>query len=253
MADCDPFKTGSSVKLDWTVDSTVQQMEQLYNFMSDYKIYRSAVSGGPYTCIYTNSNLSLLSYMDTNVLAGQTNYYVATFESIGNGSGKTYESPRSNVVGDTGQNPNDLIAPDAIWDVWDVTTNQLRQWLGYLQAPFSNEYPYHVQYPDLYPLPNNDWPALTMRSNNIVLVVPTNVDLSQVKYSIAIDNDYWLYLNNSANYIAMTNHGGNAVWGSFKTLAPGLHHGTNNLSVVIGDRGFITYFSMVVTTNTCGQ
>jgi hypothetical protein len=251
MAGCNPFWTGTFVKLDWVLDTAVQQMEQQYNFISDYKIYRSAVSGGSYTCIYTNTDISQMSYTDTNVVAGQTNYYAATFEF--NGSGKTYESPRSNEIVATGQNPDDLIAPDAIWTVWDVSdTNRAPDRLGDLQAPFSSVYP--NQYPDLYPLPNTNWPTGTTWSNNIVLVIPTNiVDLSQVKYSIAIDNDYWLYLNNSTNYLDMTNHEGDATWAPFKTLAPGvLHQGTNNIGVVIRDRGDITYFSMVVTTNTCG-
>ncbi len=254
MTGCDPFKTGLFVKLDWVLDTAVQQMEQQYNFISDYKIYRASVSGGPYTCIYTNTDFSRMSYTDTNVVAGQTNYYAATFESKDNGT--TYESPRSKEIAATGQNP-DLIAPDAIWDVWDVSTNHPRTWKGYLPAPFSSVYP--NQYPNLYPWPNTNWPAAangvySVWSNNIVLVIPTNiVDLSQVKYSIAIDNDYWLYLNNPTNYIDMTNHENNATWAPFKILAPGLHQGTNNISVVIRDRGDITYFSMVVTTNTCGQ
>ncbi len=249
MADCDPFKVGPSIKLEWTLDSTVQQMEQQYNFIHDYKVYRSAVSGGNYTCIYTNTDLSQMSYLDTNVMAGQTNYYVVTFESVS--SGRTYESPRSNEIVATGQNPNDLIAPDATWDVWDITTNHPHIWMGNLRAPFSNQYP--NQYANLYPLPNTNWPSLTTWSNNIVLVVPTNsVVLSQVKYSIAIDNDYWLYLNNSTNYIdTFTNS--LAFWPAFKTLAPGLHYGTNQITVIIRDEGVINYFSMVVTTNTCGQ
>jgi hypothetical protein len=254
MAGCNPFGTGTFVQLDWSLDNAVQQMEQQYNFISDYKIYRASVSGGPYMCIYTNTGISQMSYLDTNVVAGQTNYYVATFEfTDNNGSGKTYESPRSNKIVATGQYPNDLIAPDAIWNVWDISnTNRAPNHLGDLRAPFSSQYP--SQYPDLNPWPNTYWPEGTTWSNHIVLIIPTNiVDLSQVKYSIAIDNDYWLYLNNSTNYIDMTNHDNFAAWEPFKTLAPGLHQGTNNISVVIRDRGDITYFSMVVTTNTCGQ
>ena len=45
-----------------------------------------------------------------------------------------------------------------------------------------------------------------------------------------------------------------AYWMPFKTLAPGvLHQGTNNLCVIIQDVGDVTYFSMVVTTDTCGR
>ena len=160
----------------------------------------------------------------------------------------------------TGHNPFNLLSANAIWDVTDVTSNRPPFHLGNLPTPFSSAYP--NQYANLLPLPNTYWPAATNGidsawSNNIVLVIPTNVVLSQVEYSIAIDNDYWLYLNNSTNYIDMTTHEATAAWSpfkSFESVAPGLlHHGTNNLGVVIMDRGFIDYFSMVVTTNTCGQ
>jgi hypothetical protein len=81
--------------------------------------------------------------------------------------------------------------------------------------------------------------------------------VSQVQYSIAIDNDYWLYLNHSTNYIDMINHDGPTTWSAFKSFQSVstnlLHYGTNDIGVVIRDRGDINYFSMVVTTNTCGQ
>jgi hypothetical protein len=250
FAECDPF--GTAVQLDWSLDTNVQQMVQqdglnIINFI----IYRSAVSGGPYTPIYTNA-VSQMNYFDTNTVIGQTNYYVVTFQA--SESGITNESPRSNEIAATGgHNPNDLIPPNAVWNV--VTnlsnpTNAVR-----LQAPFSSQYT--NQYANLYPLPNSYWPIGTTWSNHITLYIPTNsVDLSQVQYSIAIDNDYWLYLNNSANYIDMTNRDGVAVWlpfQSFANVAPGLlHYGTNDIGVVIRDRGLENYFSMVVTTNNCG-
>jgi fibronectin type 3 domain-containing protein len=40
-------------------------------------VYRSTVSGGPYTKIDT-SLITLETYADSNVTAGQTYYYVAT-------------------------------------------------------------------------------------------------------------------------------------------------------------------------------
>jgi hypothetical protein len=130
-----------------------------------------------------------------------------------------------------------------------------------LQEPFSNEYT--NQYPGLYPLPNTYWPPGTngiysVWSNHIALLIPTGVNLSNVQYSIAIDNDYKLYLNNSnAPIDALTNHEGFATWSSFKVfnnVAPNLlHWGTNDIGVVITDTAGIDYFSMVVTTNTCGQ
>ena len=123
--DCDPFRTGPFVELDWSLDNAVQQMQQQGLYIADYKIYRSSVSGSNYTCIYTNP-AGQMSYSDTNVVAGQTNYYVVTFEFTANGT--TYESPFSDEVVASVQNPNDLIAPDATWDVWDVTANGPPVW-----------------------------------------------------------------------------------------------------------------------------
>ena len=95
-------------------------------------------------------------------------------------------------------------------------------------------------------------------SNYINMVIPTNsVPLSQVTYSIAIDNDYALYLNNSNAPIQTFKHENYAIWvpyQSFDDVAPGLlHYGTNSLRVVITDEGDINYFSMIVSTNACGQ
>ncbi|MEJ0089421.1 MAG: hypothetical protein WDM80_06725 [Limisphaerales bacterium] len=81
--------------------------------------------------------------------------------------------------------------------------------------------------------------------------------LSQVQYSIAIDNDYKLYLNNSNAPIETFSSGGAAKWSSFKSfqsVAPNLlHYGTNDIRLLIIDEAEINYFSMVVTTNTCGR
>ncbi len=254
MSGCDPFETGTFVKMTWGLDAAVQQMQQEGLNITDFIVYRSTNSGGPYTAIYTNA-VSQTSYSDTNVLAGQTNYYVVTFQSYDNYTQNTYESPYSNELMATGHYPFNLISADAIWDVWDVSTNHPRIHLGNLQTPFSSEYP--NQYPGILPLPNTYWTNYATWSNNIVLVIPTNVSPTNVQYSIAIDNDYYLYLNNATNYIDMTNHEGNATWSAFKSfesVAPGLlRQGTNDIGIVIRDRGGIDYFSMVVTTNTCGQ
>ena len=264
MTGCNPFKTGPSVELDWSLDNTVQQMEQQYRFISDYKIYRSAVSGSNYACIYTNTDISQMSYSDTNAVAGQTNYYVVTFEFTDNGSGKTYESPRSNEIVVTGRNPNNLIAPDAIWAVWDVTPNQPQAWLGYLRAPFGLPFTYatdHPTWPPLIPITatnSANWSDCNVWSNQLTLNLPnyTGQQLSNVVYSIAIDNDYQLYVNSRLIDQTNYNHGNGAVWSAFKPLNAftNLVAGTNNITVVIwGDCDRVGYFSMLVTTNICGQ
>jgi hypothetical protein len=250
-AGCNPFKTGPSVELDWFLDDAVQQMQTEGLNIRDYKIYSSTNSGGPYACIGTNTDVTQMSYTDTNAVAGHTNYYVVTFEFRDSSTGITYESPRSNEIIATGQNPDDLIAPDAIWEVTDVTTNRPPQRLGNLQAPFSSAYP--NQYPGLYLLPNTYWPPLTTWSNHISMYIPSNVVLTNVLYAIAIDNSYQLYAN--TNYIGTGNNNNTyATWSSFQSFPANLlHHGTNDIGVVIQDIGSPDYFSMVVTTNTCGQ
>jgi hypothetical protein len=58
-----------SVALSWTASTSPN--------VTGYNVYRSTVSGGPYTLV--NSALIVgTSYTDTTVLAGQTYYYVAT-------------------------------------------------------------------------------------------------------------------------------------------------------------------------------
>jgi hypothetical protein len=248
---CDPF--GPAVQLVWNLDTNVLQMAQQDGlYASDFIVYRSTNSGGNYTPIYTGDQMT---FRDGTVILGQTNDYVVTFEFQDNNNGTTYESPDSNVIEASGQNPDDLISPDAVWDVWDTTdTNNSPVHLGSLPAPFSSVYP--DQYKNLYPFPSTNWPTYTTWSNHITLNIPTNADLSQVKYSIAIDNDYQLYLNDSASPIDMTNHTGYAVWSllqAFNNVAPNiLHPGTNDIGVVIRDEGDVDYFSMIVTTNTCG-
>jgi hypothetical protein len=252
--ECNPF--GTNVLLDWSLDNAVQQMRQQNGLViSDFIIYRSAVSGSNYTAIATNSATEM-SYLDLTATSGQTNYYVVTFESYDSFTGVTYESPYSNEIGATGHNPDDLIASDAIWDVTDISDTNNPVHLGNKSAPFSSLYP--NQYPELFPLPNTSWPtgsggAYSTWTNHIALNISTNVDLSQVKYSVAIDNQCWLYVNGA--YVGTRDNGGTfAVWSPFQSFGTSiLHYGTNDIGVVIQDWGEINYFSMVVTTNTCGR
>jgi len=172
-----------------------------------------------------------------------------------------FETPFSDEIRAIAPQTNSLVPPDATWEVWQLTTNAPSTRLGLFQAPFSSLFT--GQYPSRVPPPNNSWPINTMRSNNIALVLPNDwtneTQLAQVKYAIAIDDEYQLYLNHSTNFIDSTNHFpfGVAIWPglkSFEDVAPGLlHGGTNIISVVTGDLGDFDYFSMVVTTNGCGQ
>lgn len=51
-----------------------------------FHIQRSAISGGPYTTIATISSPTTLTYIDTNVVAGQQYYYVVTAFNSGGDS-----------------------------------------------------------------------------------------------------------------------------------------------------------------------
>jgi hypothetical protein len=212
---CNPFGTGSYIPLEWVLgtNETAMVQQQAAAFV-DYKIYRSTVSGGPCICIGTNTDITLTTYMDTYVEAGQTNYYAVTFEF--NYNSTIYETLFSDEVQAVVPSTYDLIAPDATWDVWDISTNHPEIWLHQLSAPFSSDYPNpYSANPALRPLPNTYWPPAvngvpSLWSNNIALVLPSDwtnqTQLAQVKYTIAIDNDYWLYLNHSPNFIDSTNH-----------------------------------------------
>jgi hypothetical protein len=252
--DCNDF--GTAVLLGWMLDTNEQVMfPDPASDIRRFIIYRSAVSGGPYTAIATNGP-SQMGYLDTNTVSGQTNYYVVTFQAYDSPSGVIVESPHSNELKASGQNFTPLIPPDAIWSV--VTNLDNPSSVTNLQAPFSSfgTNAYQGAYP--LPLPHTLWPVGTTWSNRITMFIPSNsVPLAQVTYSIAIDNDYTLYLNNPNTPIETFPHDGDANWAPFKSfnsVAPGrLHYGTNDIRVVIKDDGGINYFSMIVSTNTCGQ
>jgi hypothetical protein len=63
-----------SVSLTWTGSASPN--------IAGYNVYRSSTSGGPYTQL--NSALVTAPYIDTNVIAGQTYYYVLTAVNTSN-------------------------------------------------------------------------------------------------------------------------------------------------------------------------
>jgi hypothetical protein len=50
--------------------------------VAGYNVYRGTTSGGPYTKLNTTGLITVLTYLDSAVLAGQTYYYVATTVDI---------------------------------------------------------------------------------------------------------------------------------------------------------------------------
>jgi hypothetical protein len=67
--------TPHSVTLTWLPSSSSN--------ITGYNVYRATTSGGPYTKV-NSSLLAVLTLLDSNVLAGQTYYYVATAVDINN-------------------------------------------------------------------------------------------------------------------------------------------------------------------------
>ncbi|MGA2854380.1 MAG: hypothetical protein ABSE90_09665, partial [Verrucomicrobiota bacterium] len=188
-------------------------------------------------------------------MPGQTNYYVVTFESQDYYTGATYESPLSNETNALGRNPDNLIPANAVWDVTMLNTNPPLH-LGARRAPFGSPN-YAEQFPSRPPLVtvNTNWSDCDTWSNRLMLNLAgyTSGQLSNVVYSIAIDNDYKLYVN--SRLIEQTHHDGGAAWSELKPLNSftNLVAGSNNIAVVIsGDCDNFDYFSMIVTTNTCG-
>jgi hypothetical protein len=249
---CDPF--GTQILLNWTLDTNVDYMWTSGEIsIADFILYRSTNSGVSYTAIATNYNsyghyANLTNYVDTNVVVGQTYYYKVDFQCD---ETATNTSPFSDIIETSSETPNNFISADSYWEV--VTNLANTNVVTDMQAPLSSYYP--NQYPGIFPLPNSHWDVGTTNLVTTTMFVPTNTDLSQVQFSIAIDNNYYLYLNNS--YVTYFHHEDNATWAPFQTfdsLAPGvIHYGTNTVHLEIIDEGFYNYFSMVVNTNSCGD
>jgi Bacterial Ig domain len=239
---CNPF--GTNVLLEWTLDTNAALMSLN---IQDYIVYRSTNSNGPFTAIATN-DVSTDTYLDTNAVTDATYYYAVVFQGADSPSGLIVDSPLSNKIETSTQNPDNLLSSDSDWEV--VTNLANTNIVTDEQAPLSSFYP--NQYPGIYPFPNSHWDGGTTNLITTTFVVPTNTPLSQVQYSIAIDNDYYLYLNNT--YVTNFNHGFEPTWSTFLPFPTGLlHDGTNTVHLEIIDESPPNYFSMVVTTNTCGM
>jgi hypothetical protein len=244
VTECDPF--GPAIQLHWSVDSIVQSMENNTLNITNFAIYRSTNSTELGENIFNEPTWGITNYWDADVVPGVTYYYTINFQS----SLYSFQSPFSDQVGNQSFTNNNFLNANAYWDV--VTNMDTPSEVTVMQAPLSNQYP--LAYPFLYPLPNTNWTSDTTWSNYTTFVIPTNTPFSDVKYSIAIDNQYWLSVNNTN--VGTGTDDGLALWKSFETFPTNiLHYGTNKVGVIIQDTGGspdLDYFSMVITTNTCG-
>jgi hypothetical protein len=159
-----------------------------------------------------------------------------------------------------------ILPPDAFWTATDISDPSTPIFLGNLQAPFGNPCGYPSAYDDpAVSQANTIWPTGSTWSNHIVLNL--SGDLSQIEYSIAIDNDYQLYVNGTlvagippgeeSNPHFMwsppwVEHGGPAEWTPFNSLS-NLQTGNNNIDIIIKDDGTADYFSMMITNGACSQ
>ena len=75
---------GHTVTLNWTASTTPNV---------NYNVYRSVISGGPYTKL-TSNVVGALTFVDSSVLAGQAYYYVTTsIDGTGNESANSNQAP----------------------------------------------------------------------------------------------------------------------------------------------------------------
>jgi hypothetical protein len=131
-----------------------------------------------------------------------------------------------------------ILSPITTWAVTDITGGGSNS-LGNLQGPFGT-------YNPVVPNFNTTWPV------NTTWFIDTKIDLSSynlssVTYSIAIDNDYYLYVNGTL--VDSLVHEGFATWSSPVTL-PNTVSGINDIALQIVDRGGVDYFAMEIDGST---
>jgi len=131
-AQCRPL----SIVLTWDMTTIIQ----LFGFdleNAGFKVYRSTVSGGPYTLLTpTPLPTGSSSYIDTSVTPGTSYYYAVTFlhtDSDCHGNATTFESPYSNEVGPISTCCN--VVGSGLWVDKGPTPLQLAQ---YIMGPSVN-------------------------------------------------------------------------------------------------------------------
>ncbi|MGH7952462.1 MAG: hypothetical protein ACREFE_11170 [Limisphaerales bacterium] len=153
-------------------------------------------------------------------------------------------------------NPPYLLPPDASWTVTDETDPNNPIPLGSMQAPFGQGYCPSGCGHTISPPINTQWPLNTSWRLDTTFNIPNNVDLSQVKYFLAIDNFVSLTVNGHS-IPGYGNQTTSATWvpseqmGSWYIGEGNLIYGNNTVEVTITDIGGVDYFSMIITTYDC--
>jgi hypothetical protein len=282
------YAFGDTAYLVWTEDPiTYATVKNGLLGSAFFDVERSASPNGPFTSVATIPVDASWTYSD-GVPPGQTNFYTVALDYTDvSYSGLTYLTAFSNTNRMASENSGDLIAPNSLWYVtdWDeqnpanvnlnspvltIATNPLPVFTNWVAGPFGTrtDYPAHnpvpAGTPPLPPIsidPGWAWTnAHTIWAHCVLnLTGYTSQQLSNVSYSVVIDNGYALYINKTnVNEAYIPNQ---AHWGSqdpsqsqLFTPLPKLVAGTNSVDVIFwGDSDNNDYFSFVVTTNTCGQ
>jgi hypothetical protein len=118
---------GVGVTLNWSLDATVQQMEDEDDLHVDnFNFYRSTTLGGPYSKI-DSADASQTSYQDLTAIPG-TNYYYKVAFGYNLGTSVEYETTNSTAVVDiTVCYPS--CSGTNLWVDWMVTPQQMAQWI----------------------------------------------------------------------------------------------------------------------------
>jgi hypothetical protein len=216
--------------------------------------FTDGYSGLTYQSAFSNTNRQTAQSAD--LIAPNSLWYVTDWNELSPANINT-NVPVFTIY----TNPPNMVAP--------VFTN-------WVTGPFSDPANYAARYnatfPDLPPLPpitvntNPVWAwtnAHTIWAHcTLNLTGYTPQQLSNVVYSTAIDNGYMLFIN-STNVNQNPSEVYSNTWASWGMQSqsgqlfsplPNLVAGTNTVDVIFwGDNDNADYFSMVVTTNTCGQ
>ncbi len=146
------------------------------------------------------------------------------------------------------------------WDSCGMLPKTLPYDEGFLQAPFGSGYNISTLHTISPPI-NNCWPngdsvydPSIMKLETIVYI-PNNVDLSKIKFFVAIDNYFSLTVNGYTvgGWDSDDLTGGAAKWMIVTNLnnifQACLQPGNNYIQATVEDYGEVDYFDMIITTN----
>jgi hypothetical protein len=240
----------SSGTAPWTYSDFTATPGQIYYYVVALD-FTDSDSGLTYQSAFSNTNSQMAQ--STELIAPSSPWYVTDWNEI---------------------SPTNINMNASVFTIYTNPPNMVKPvFTNWVTGPFSVPTNYAALYgpanpPQLVPASSNPGWAWTNQHTiwahcDMNLTGYTPQQLSNVVYSTAIDNGYLLYINhtNVNQNPPDVYWNGAAYWGAqtqiqggqlFSRL-PNLVAGTNSVDVVFwGDGNGNEYFSMVVTTNTCG-